>query len=86
MEDSIVCKNKEECLCPCHFPTPLCCSMNCCCSPIYFLHESSPNLSANFYHVNESQTLLIPKKEEEFKTRKSLKKERTRNTKQNKKK
>ena len=66
MEDSVVCKNKAECLCPCHFPTPLCCSMNCCCSPIYFLHDSSPNLSTNFCHVNESQPLLIPKKEKEL--------------------
>ena len=66
MKDPIICKNQEECLCPCHFPTPLCCSMNCGCSPIYFLHESSPNLPTNFYHVNESQPLLIPKKEKEL--------------------
>ena len=76
MEDSIICKNKPECLCPCHFPSPLCCSMNCCCSPIYFLHESSPNLSANFYHSNESQPLLVPRKEKELflKSEKVLKK------------
>ena len=66
MKDSTICKDQKECLCPCHFPTPLCCTMNCCCSPIYFLHESSPNLSTNFYHVNESQPLLIPKKEKEI--------------------
>lgn len=40
--------------------------MNCCCFCIYFLHESSPNLSYNFSYINESQPLLFPKKAKEI--------------------
>ena len=65
MKDSIISKIKQPCLCECHYPK-LCYQMNCCCSCIYFLHESSPNLSYNFSYINESQPLLFPKKAKEI--------------------
>ena len=76
MEESLTIKNKDPCLCRCHFPRPYCIPMNCCCSCIYLLHESSPNLNTKFYHLNESQPFLIPKKEKELflKSQKSIKK------------
>jgi hypothetical protein len=40
--------------------------MNCCCSCIYFLHESSPNLNTKLCNFNDSQPLLISKKEKEL--------------------
>ena len=69
MKDSIINNIKNHCLCECHYPKPICCQMspmNCCCSCLYYIHESSPNLSHNFYKINESQPLLIPKKEKEL--------------------
>lgn len=76
MEESMTIKNKDPCLCRCHFPRPYYFPMNCCCSCIYLLHESSPNLNSKFYHLNESQPFLIPKKEKELflKSQKCLKK------------
>ena len=66
MKGSIKTDIKKPCLCECHYPKPMCCQMNCCCSCIYFLHESSPNLSYNFCNINESQPLLFHKKEKEL--------------------
>ena len=66
MKDSIISNIKQPCLCDCHYPKPMCCQMNCCCSCIYYIHESSPNLSYNFCNINESQPLLVPKKEKEL--------------------
>ena len=66
MTDSLITRNQGNCLCQCHFPKPLCCSIECCCPCLYFLHESSPNLKSKYNHINESQPLLIPKKEKEL--------------------
>lgn len=66
MEESIFNSNPRNCFCTCNYPKPMYCPMNCCCSCIYFLHESSPNLTSKFCHINESQPLLIPRKEREI--------------------
>ena len=66
MTESFISRNQEQCLCQCHFPKTLCCSIDCCCPCFCFLHESSPNLKSKFNHINESQPLLIPKKEKEL--------------------
>ena len=63
MTQQIINRNQERMLCQCHFQKPLYYTIDCCCPCIYFLHESSPNLKS---HINESQRLLIPKKEKEL--------------------
>ena len=65
MEESII-RNKRHCCCQCHFPRTLCCPMNYCCSCIYLLNDSSPNLNSKMYNYNDSEPLLIPKKEKEL--------------------
>ena len=59
-------RNKRTCCCQYHFPRTLCCPMNYCCSCIYLLNDSSPNLSPRIYNFNDSEPLLIPKKEKEL--------------------
>ena len=66
MKSSLINQNRKTCFCHCQIPKPLYCPIDCCCSCLCFLYESSPNLETKFFNVNESQQLIIPKKEKEL--------------------
>ena len=60
-------KNKENCSCQCHFGSPLCYHIDCCCCPfLCFSHESCPNVISNSYISPDSPRIIIPSKEKEF--------------------